>query len=54
MQGNLTPLPQDKKAVILADNIFKHIFMNEELCILISISLKFVPNGPINNKSALV
>ena len=28
--------------------------MNEKSCILIWISLKFVPKGPIDNKSALV
>ena len=33
---------------------FKRMFMNEKLCIFIRISLKFVPWGPINNKSALV
>ena len=37
-----------------ADNIFKCIFMNEKFCILIRISLKFVPKGLIDNKSALV
>ena len=37
-----------------ADDTFKYIFMNEKFCILIPISLKFVPKGPINNKSALV
>ena len=36
------------------DNIFKCIFMNEKLCILIRISLRFVPEDPIDNKSALV
>ena len=41
-------------AAILADDIFKCIFMNEKLRILIRISLKFVPKGPIDNKSALV
>ena len=41
-------------ATILADGIFKCIFMNEKLSILIPISLKFVPKGPIDNKSALV
>ena len=41
-------------AAILADDIFKCIFMNEKLRILIQISLKFVPKGPIDNKSALV
>ena len=28
--------------------------MNEKFCILITISVKFVPKGPIDNKSALV
>ena len=41
-------------AVILADNIFKCIFLNENDRILIQISLKFVPAGPIDNKTALV
>ena len=36
------------------DDIFNCIFMNENLCILIRISLNFVPKGPINNTSALV
>ena len=36
------------------DDIFKCIFMNEKFCILIRISLKFVPKGPINNIPALV
>ena len=49
----LTHLPLDKMAAILADDIFKCIFMNEKLHILIPISLKFVPKGPIDNKSAL-
>ena len=37
-----------------ADDIFKHIFFNENVWILIKISLKFVPKGPINNIPALV
>ena len=37
-----------------ADNIFKCIFMNEIVSISIRISMKFVPNGPINNIPALV
>ena len=41
-------------ATILADGIFKHIFLNESVRIFIQISLKFVPKGPIDNKSALV
>ena len=41
-------------AAILADDIFKCIFLNENVRILIKISLKFVPKDPIDNKSALV
>ena len=37
-----------------ADDIFKCIFLNENAWILIKISLKFVPKGPINNIPALV
>ena len=37
-----------------ADNIFKCISLNENVWILIKISLKFVPRGPIDNKPALV
>ena len=36
------------------DNIFKCIFLNENVLISIKISLKFVPMGPINNIPALV
>ena len=36
------------------DNIFKWIFVNENVCIAITISLMFVPRGPINNIPALV
>ena len=32
-----------------ADDIFKCIFLNENVWISIEISLKFVPKGPINN-----
>ena len=35
------------------DDIFKRIFMNEKFCILIKISLKFVPEGSVNNIPAL-
>ena len=37
-----------------ADDIFKFIFLNENVWIPIKISLKFVPKGPINNIPALV
>ena len=50
----LNHLPLDKMGAILADDIFRCIFVNEKLCILIKISLKFVPKGSINNIPALV
>ena len=37
-----------------ADNIFKYIFLNKNVLIPIEISLKFVPQGPINNIPSLV
>ena len=37
-----------------ADDIFKCIFLNENVWTPIKISLKFVPKGPINNIQALV
>ena len=37
-----------------ADDIFKCIFLNENVWIPIKISLKFIPKGPINNNPALV
>ena len=36
------------------DDIFKCIFLNENVLFSIKISLKFVPKGPINNIPALV
>ena len=41
-------------AAILADDIFKLIFLNENDRIPIQISLKFVPRSTINNKPTLV
>ena len=41
-------------AAILADDIFKGIFLNENDRIPIQISLKLVPMGPIDNAPALV
>ena len=37
-----------------ADDIFRCIFLNENVWIPIKISLKFVPKGPVNNIPALV
>ena len=36
------------------DDIFKCLFLDENIYISIKISLKFVPKGPINNIPALV
>ena len=38
----------------IADDIFTCIFFNENCCILIKFSLKYVPKGPIDNNPALV
>ena len=37
-----------------ADVIFKRIFLKENTCIMVQISPKFVPKGPIIDKSVLV
>ena len=50
----LTHLPLDKMAAILAGNIFKWIFLNENCRIPIQISLKYVLKSLIDNKPALV
>ena len=52
--SELTHLPLDKMAVILADDIFKCISLNENDRIPFQISLKFVPRSLIDNKPALV
>ena len=39
---------------LFADNIFKCVFLNENVWISINISPKFVPKGPINHIPALV
>ena len=46
--------PRDEIPIILAGDIFKCIFLNENDSIPISISLKSVPRSPIDNKPALV
>ena len=47
-------LRQKRNRRHFADDIFKCIFMNENVWIPIKISLKFLPKGPINNIPALV
>ena len=49
---NSSPLGQN--GCHFADNIIKSIMLNENVWISIKISLKFVPNGTINNILALV
>ena len=41
-------------ATLLADNIFKWIFLNENDKIAIQISLKLIPRSPFGHKPALV
>ena len=40
-------------AATFAEDIFKCIFLNENIRILIKFSLMFVPKGPIDNIPAL-
>ena len=49
--NSLRPRPNRRH---VADDVFKCIFLNENVWIPIKISLKFVPKGPINNIPALV
>ena len=51
---HLNSSPPGQNGSNFADNIFRCIFMNEKFCILIKISLKFVPRGPSDNNPALV
>ena len=51
--GKLSHLP-GQNGRHSAEDIYKCIFMNEKFCILISIPLKLVSKGPVDNKSALV
>ena len=54
MPWDLTHLPLNKMATILADDILKCTFLNENDRIPIQISLMFVPRSPIDNTAALV
>ena len=49
----INTLRQRQNGYLFADNTFKRIFLNENVWISITISLKFVPKGPINNIPAL-
>ena len=52
--SNLNSLRPRRNGCYNADDIFKCIFLKENVLILTKISLKFVPKGPINNIPALV
>ena len=52
--NNFNTLRPRQDGLHFPDDIFKWIFLNENVWILINISLKFVPRGPINNIPALV
>ena len=51
---SLNKMRQRQNGRYCADNIFKCIFLNENVWIVIKISLKLIPKGPINNIPALV
>ena len=51
---SLTHPTLDRNGRHLADDMFKSILLNEKICMLIKISLKFVPMIPIDNNPASV
>ena len=50
----VNPSPPGQNGRRFAYGSFKRIFINEKCFISIRISLKFVPEGPIGSKAALV
>ena len=52
--NELTDLPPGQNGRHFADDIFRCIFMNEKFCILIKMSLKFVPKGPVDINPVLI
>ena len=46
--------PPEQNGHHFAEDIFRCIFVNENFYILIKVSLKFVPKGPIDKNPALV
>ena len=47
-------LLSEVQMIMISDDIFKSIFMDENVHDLIQIPLKFVPKGPIDNLSPLI
>ena len=52
--GNINTLRPKQNGRHFADNIFKGIFMNENIYIWINISLKFILRDPLNNIPSLI
>ena len=52
--SNINTLRRRQNGRRFADDIFKRIFLSENVRISIKISLKFVRKGPINNNRAMV
>ena len=52
--GSINTTPPGQNGHHFTDDIFRYIFVNENFCILMKISLKFVPKGSIYNNPALV
>ena len=53
-ESTVTTLGLRQNCYHLADDIFKRVFLNENIWIAIKISLKFVPKGAFDNMPALV
>ena len=53
-EGIINSSPPRHNGCDFADDIFNCIVVNEKFCILIKISLKFVPRGLSDNNPALV
>ena len=49
----INSFPPRQNGHFFADDIFRFIFVNQKFCSLIKISLKFVPQCPIDNNPAL-
>ena len=54
VDNTLTHLPLDKYGQHFPDDIVKCIFINRKFCIVFQFLLKFVSEGPIDNKPASV
>ena len=54
LKGHLNTLRPSQNGRRFADDVFKCIFLNENVWISFKMSLKFVPKVPINNIPALV